>query len=445
MPLHKQGRGGRTNVKSPGEIGIGLMGLGVVGGGVAESLLHPAQLFPRKVGCPIELKKVLVRDISKRRPQYVPPELLTTDPHDILANPQVQVVVEVIGGHCPASQYIQEALAGGKHVVTANKEVMAKHGPELIALAADKKVNFLFEASVGGGIPIIGPLMKDFLANEITSVRAIINGTTNYILTRMARDKIDFRDALKEAQEHGYAEADPGNDVDGTDAAFKLAVLATLAFHTRVHADDVYREGITRLQAQDFRYAQELGYTIKLLAIARRDQDSVQVRVHPSLVPEGHMLAKVDGGFNAIEVEGDLVGRVLFHGMGAGRAPTTSAIIGDLVEIVRKLSSRTDPVPATDLNESLTVAPMSHLESRYYLRLTVSDRAGVLAQIAKILGDLNISIASVIQKDTNPSARTAEIVVTTQPAREDAMQESLERMDRLEEVREINNLVRIED
>ena len=445
MLLRRQAVRGRINVKSPGEIGVGLMGLGVVGGGVAQALLHPAQPFPRIVGCPIGLKKVLVRDISKHRPKYVPPEFLTTDPHDILANPQVQIVVEVIGGDSPASHYIKEALAGGKHVVTANKEVMAKHGPELIALAAEKKVNFLFEASVGGGIPIIGTLMTDFLANDVTSIRAVINGTTNYILTRMARDRIDFREALKEAQVHGYAEADPSDDVDGIDAAFKLAVLATLAFRARVHADDVYREGISRLQAEDFRYAHELGYTIKLLAVASRDQDTVQVRVHPSFVPQEHMLAKVEGAFNAIEVEGDLVGRVLFHGMGAGQAPTTSAIIGDLVEIARKLSSGSDPVPATELDESLTVAPMSCLEIRYYLRLTVADRAGVLAQIAKILGDANISIASVIQKGTNPSARTSEIVVTTHPAREDAMQASLARMDLLEEVSEISNLVRVED
>ena len=329
--------------------------------------------------------------------------------------------------------------------MTANKEVMAKHGPDLLALAADKKVNLLFEASVGGGIPIIGPLMKDLLANDIRSIHAIINGTTNYILTRMARDKIDFREALKEAQEKGYAETDPTSDIEGTDAAFKLAVLATLAFHTRVHSEDVYCEGISRLRAQDFRYAEELGYAIKLLAIAGHADGTLQVRVHPSLIPRDNMLAKVDGVFNAIEVEGDLMGRVLFHGMGAGQQPTTSAVIGDVVEIARKLSSGSEPVLATKLRESLTVAPMSGLTSRYYLRLNVADRPGVLAQIARVLGDQNISIASVIQKDSDPSAQTAEIVVTTHPAREDAMQKSLDIMESLEGVREINNLVRVED
>ena len=421
------------------------MGLGVVGGGVARALLHSPQTVPSRANCPIRLKRILVQDINKRRCLPVPTELLTTDPSDILADPEVQVLVEVIGGESPANEYIQEALSAGKHVVTANKEVMAKHGPELIALAAAKKVNLLFEASVGGGIPIIGPLMKDLLANEIRSIHAIINGTTNYILTRMAKDRIDFQDALKEAQEQGFAEADPTNDIDGIDAAYKLAVLATLAFHTRVHAEDVYREGISGLQAQDFRYAQELGYSIKLLAIARREGDAVQVRVHPALVPLEHMLAKVDGAFNAIEVEGDLMGSVLFHGMGAGREPTTSAVIGDVVEIARKLSSGSEPVPAIEPNESLVVASMSGLKTKYYLRLNVADRAGVLAQIARILGDLNISIASVIQKDTDPEAQTAEIVVTTHPAREDAMQESLKHMVRLEMVRKIENLLRVED
>ena len=421
------------------------MGLGVVGGGVASTLLHPNQSFPYNSGCPVKLKKVLVRDLTRHRSAPVPTEFLTTDPRDILDNPEVHLLIEVIGGEYPASQYIREALNRGKHVVTANKEVMAKHGPELITLAAAKKVNLLFEASVGGGIPIVGPLMKDLLANNICSIHAIINGTTNYILTRMARDRVDFSEALREAQEQGFAEADPTNDIEGTDAAYKLAVLASLAFHTRVHADDVYREGISRLQAQDFRYAQELGYTIKLLAIARQDGASVQVRVHPAFVPQEHMLAKVDGVFNAVEVEGDLTGRVLFHGMGAGQNPTTSAVIGNVVEIAREISSGSEPIPVTEPGKSCAIAPMTNLISRYYLRLTLADQAGVLAQIARILGNLNISIASVIQKDTNPEAQTAEVVVTTHPAREEAMQESLKRIKSLEVIREINNLVRVED
>ena len=427
------------------EIGIGLMGLGVVGGGVAQVLLNPSQTIPSKVGCPVRLTRVLVRDKDKYRHFPIPSELLTTDPEDILADSRLDVVVEVIGGEVPASDYIREALSRGKQVVTANKEVMAKQGPELVALAADKNVNLLFEASVGGGIPIVGPLMKDLLANEISSVHAIINGTTNYVLSRMARSGIDFGEALKEAQEHGYAEPDPSSDIEGTDAAYKLTVLATLAFHTRVHADDVFREGISRLEPQDFRYAQELGYAIKLLAIARRDGDSLQMRVHPCLVPQDHMLAKVDGAFNAIEIEGDLVGRVLLHGMGAGRDSTTSAVIGDVMEICRRLRSGSEPMPASLLNRCLRVVPTADLETKFYIRLNAADHPGVLAQAAKILGDLNISIASVIQKDTNYVTQTAELVVTTHPAREVAMQEAIKQIGRLEVIQEVKNLIRIED
>ena len=421
------------------------MGLGVVGGGVAETLLHPQQPVSRTVGCPVRLRKVLVRDLAKRRSSSLPSDFLTTDPRDLLDDPEIDVLVEVMGGESPAGEYIREGLSRGKHVVTANKEVMAKRGPELMSLAADGRVNLLFEASVGGGIPIVGPLMKDLLANQVNSIHAIINGTTNYILTRMAWDRIEFSAALKEAQDQGYAEADPTDDVDGIDAAYKLAVLATLAFHTIVRAQDVYREGISRLQPQDFRYAQELGYAIKLLAIAKRDGDSVQARVHPSFVPQDHMLAKVEGVFNAVEVEADLIGRVLFHGMGAGRNPTTSAVVGDLVEIARKLRSGSAPLLAMELGTTLTVAPMSSLTSRYYLRLTVEDRAGVFALIGRILGELDISIASVIQKDTDPSTNTAEIVVTTHPAWEEAVQESIKQMEGLEMVREVHNLVRLED
>ena len=435
----------RPPVDSPAEIGVGLMGLGTVGGAVACTLLDPAQPVAQKVQHPVRLKKVLVRDLVKSRPSSVAPELLTTDPRDILDDPEIHVVVEVTGGESPATEYIRRALECGKHVATANKEVMATHGPDLIRLAASRKVNLLFEASVGGGIPIIGPLTKDLLANDISSIHAIINGTTNYILTRMARDRIELSQAVTEAQDLGYAEADPTNDVDGTDAAHKLAVLASLAFHARVHSKDVYREGISRLEAQDFRYAQELGYAIKLLAIGRRQGDTVQVRVHPCLVPEEHMLSKVDGVYNAIEVEGDLIGRVLFHGMGAGPLPTTSAVIGDVVEIARKLRSGSDPFQVADPRDSIRISSMSELTSKFYLRVEVADQSGVLAQIARVLGDQDISISAVIQKDADPTENTAELVVTTHPAKEEAVQESLKRLKRLDVVRGVNNLLRVEE
>ena len=426
-------------------IGVGLLGLGVVGTGVAKALTQDLQSIQDKISCSLRLKRVLVRDIQKPRVLTLPPVILTTDPKDILKDPEIAVVVEVMGGENPAAQLIREALSQHMHVVTANKEVMAKHGPELISLAHKKGVNLLFEASVGGGIPIIGPLMSDLLANDIGSIHAIINGTTNYILTRMAQQGLDFQQALQEAQQLGYAEPDPANDIQGTDAAYKLAILATLAFHTRVADGDVYREGISSLQARDFRYAQELGYTIKLLAIARCSDGAVQARVHPAFVPQTHLLAKVDEAFNAIEVEGPLVGRVVFHGQGAGQSPTTSAIMGDLMKVARQITSGSVPLPAIRLNNSLKMRPMSELETRYYFRINVADRAGVLAQIAGVLGQMHISIASVIQKDADPQKGTAEIVIMTHPSREEGVQASLKHLERLEVIQEINNLIRVED
>ena len=439
--MQSQGKG----VDSSQPINIGLMGLGVVGGGVASVLISPKESLLRKVGRPILLKKVLIRDREKPRSLSLPPELLTTDPQEILGDPEVQVVVEVMGGEEPAGKYLKEAISRGKHVVTANKELMAKAGPDLMELAAGEGVNLLFEASVGGGIPVVGSLMKDLLANKIRSIHAIINGTTNYILTRMAKDGMAFDEALKEAQELGYAESDPTNDIEGIDAAYKLAILATLAFHTRVYPQDIYTEGISQLKTQDFRHALELGYAIKLLAIARGECGALELRVHPALVPLHHLLANVNGAYNAVEVEGSLVGRVVLHGQGAGRNPTTSAVLGDVVEIAHRIISGGEPPQLPHLLNHRTIKPIAQLASKYYLRLNVADRAGVLAQIAKVLGDLNISIDSVIQKGSDPINQTAEMVITTHPSQEAAVQESLSRLQGLDVVREMNSLIRIED
>ncbi|MSQ06985.1 MAG: homoserine dehydrogenase [Dehalococcoidia bacterium] len=432
-------------MRSTQEIKVGLLGLGVVGGGVAATLLGQGDALSRKIGRRLVLEKILVRDPAKARPADVPAALITTNPEEILADPQIQVVVEVMGGAQPANRYLQDALSAGKHVVTANKEVMAKHGPELLALAQQRRVHLLFEASVGGGIPIVGCLTNQLLANDIRSVRSIINGTTNYILTRMAHQHTDFPVALKEAQERGYAEADPTNDVEGIDASYKLSVLAYLAFHQRVPPENIYREGISRLQAQDFRYAQELGYAIKSLAIATLEGGAIQARVYPALVPLDNMLAKVDGVYNAVEVDGNLCGRVLFHGRGAGREPTTSAVVGDLVEIARRMDGAGPLPPVAALERPWPIRPIGDLRSRYYLRLTVADRPGVLAQIAHILGERLISIAAVVQKDTNLAEQTAELVITTHSAQEASVQQALREMTGLSVVRRVNNLIRIEE
>ena len=433
-----------------GEINIGLMGMGTVGGGVAAALLQNADAIKRKTGRAVRLRSALVRDASKIRQPTPPAGLLTTNPEDILSDPDVHIVVETIGGDSPAGEYLERALAAGKHVVTANKEVMSRRGPSLMALAQERRVNLLFEASAGGGIPIVGCLMSQLLANDIRSIRSIINGTTNYILTRMARSQTPFADALAEAQSHGYAEADPTNDIEGVDAAYKLSVLGSLAFHRPIPHQSIYTEGISRLDPEDFRYAAELGYAIKSLAIATAEPNGlVQARVHPALVPQDHLLANVDGVYNAVEVTGDLCGQIILHGQGAGREATTSAVMGDILNILRTIGNVEGPPPLPTLDGDYgtsgnSVRPIDELASAYYMRLTCADQAGVLAQIARILGDGNISIATVIQKDTDPGGGTAQLVITTYPAREVDVQSALAVVAELDVVIGVNNLIRIE-
>lgn len=426
-------------------IGIGLLGLGVVGGGVAKALRGKGETIARQAGSRLEIKGILERDPAKGPRLNIEPELLTTEAQKIINNPEIDIVIEALGGESPAWEYIRDAMLTGKHVVTANKEVMAKHGVELLTLASEHEVNLLYEASVGGGIPLISPLKQDLLANDISAIYAIINGTTNYILTRMGKEGLDFATAIKQAQELGYAEADPSNDVNGTDAAYKLAILATLAFHVEVRPEDVYYEGISRLAPRDFRYAQELGYAIKLLAIAKKEEHSLQVRVHPVFLPEDILLAKVDGVFNAVQIEGDLIGKVLFYGEGAGALPTSSAIIADVIYLAQSINLGLSPSLELWLDPNKVVKPVSEIETRYYLRMTVADRPGVLAQIAKTLGEHLISISSVIQKETDRMANTAEIVIMTHPAKEAAVQKALSEMAALEVVKEISNFIRVED
>jgi homoserine dehydrogenase len=425
------------------QVGVVLLGLGVVGAGVARSLVERAESFAQRAGAPVVLKRVLVRDAAKQRDVSLDPGLITTDPSEALST-DCDIVVEMMGAEQPAYDYLKAALQAGRYAVTANKEVMAKHGPTLLALAAEKGVDIMYEASVGGGIPIVSPLKRDLSANDITSVRAIINGTTNYILTRMSREGMDFQEALKQAQSLGYAEPDPTNDIEGHDAAYKIAILASLAFHTRVAPDAVYREGISRLTARDLSYAAELGYAVKLLAIGRREDGStVQVRVHPALVPGEELLAKVDGVMNAVQVEGDLTGRVLFQGAGAGSLPTTSAVMADVLDAARSVVLGSRPFPWRYTSDML-VEPISELVTRYYIRLEVADRPGVLAGIASAFGENGVSIASVIQKETDEAAQSAEIVIMTHAAQEAWIRKSLEILDELTEVRQIGSVVRVE-
>jgi homoserine dehydrogenase len=426
-------------------IGVGLLGMGVVGGGVAQVLSQRRDEYEQRAGGRLDLRRILVRDVAKHR-DSPSVDLLTADPDAVLDDPQVQIVVEVMGGEHPAYDYIRRALISGRYVVTANKEVIAKHGPELFGLARQHGVDLLFEASAGGGIPLIAPLKRDLLGNEVASMRAIVNGTTNYILTQMSKEGLDFAEALAQAQHLGYAEADPANDIQGIDAAYKLAILASLAFRCAVSPDDVYREGITRLTANDFRYARELGYAIKLLAIGRRHDDgSVQVRVHPALLRNEEPLAKVDGVFNAVELEGDLLGLVLFQGRGAGSLPTTSAIVADLIDAARSLANDQPSRVAEAYATAAQIRPFAELETRFYLRLRVPDRAGVLSKICGVLGDRHgISISDIIQKETIQVDQSTEIVIMTHAAREEAMRLALMELDSLSEVSELGNFIRVE-
>ncbi len=426
-------------------IGIGLMGLGVIGSAVANIITEKADALALEAGCPLHLKKVLEKDLAKTRTSKIDPDLFTTDAAEILDNPEIDIVIEALGGERPAFDFIKEAITKGKCVVTSNKEVMAKHGPEFLSLAKEKGVDILYEASVGGGIPLIAPFKQDLLANDISAIHAIINGTTNYILTRMAAEGLDFSIALEEAQKLGYAEADPTNDIEGIDSSYKLTILAMLAFHVLVRPEDVYHEGISRLSSRDFRYARELGYEIKLLAIAKEQADSVEVRVHPVFLPQELLLAKVDGVYNAVQVEGDLVGRVLFYGQGAGPSATSSAVIADIINLAQRINLGVSITHQLTLNPSKRLKPISEIETRYYLRMSTVDRPGVLANISRILGDLGISISSVIQKESDVSADVAEIVLMTYPAQERAMQKAMAEIKRLDVVREISNFVRVED
>jgi len=425
---------------------IGFLGMGVVGSAVAHALIEKADLLARRIGRPLELRRVLARDPDK--PRSFDLGLFSFNPDDILDDPAIDLVVEMMGGENPAYEYIVRALRRGKHVVTANKEVMAKHGPEILAIAAERGVHCSFEASVGGGIPVIGPFKLDLMANEIQEVRAIINGTTNYILTRMAADGAEFAAALEEAQQLGYAEPDPRNDVEGIDSAYKLAILGSLAFHTITRPSDVYYEGITTLTPADFRYSRELGYTIKLLAIARARDGAVELRVHPALVPDSEMLAKVDGVFNAVAVEGDLVGRILFVGKGAGAGPTSSAIVADIIDLAQRLVAGQAHVPPPTYDDRYRFRSMDEVCTRYYLRLLAQDRPGVFAQITQALGEAHISIASVIQKQYvvvgDPPQEYAEIVLMTHEAIEAPMQRAVRAIAALPVVYRVGSLIRVE-
>ena len=426
-------------------VGVGLIGLGTVGSGVVQLLRHAPSSMRRRKHVDFALERVAVRDLSKNRGADFDQNLLTGDPLEVVCDPAVGMVVEVSGA-AGAYEWIRAALEQGKDVVTANKAVLARHGEELFGLALDKGADLMFEASVAAGVPIIRSLRNGLVANQVESLYGILNGTTNYILTQMSRGVGDYAGILKDAQAKGYAEPDPTMDVSGMDAAQKLTLICRIAFHSTCKAEDIFCEGIEKIELRDIEYARELGYVIKLLAIAKRAGEKVEARVHPVMVPADCLLANIHDEFNAIEVVGSAVGTQVFYGRGAGQMPTASAVVSDMVELAeRKSSGAGSAIGDMILGEEATcIAAVQGAEIRYYLRLQVKDQPGVLEQIAHILARQKISIASVIQQERDLQGGSVPLVIVSHEARERAMQEAVAAMNGLAPVEEVH-LIRMEE
>ena len=419
------------------------MGFGNVGSGAYQVLEENAEAIALKAGSRLEVAKVADIDWGRPRAVDVPQDKRTTDARALIADPAIDIIVETIGGTDPALDFVLSSLRAGKCVVTSNKELIAKHGREILEEADARGLDIHFEGAVGGGIPIIQPLKQALAANRIHSIVGIVNGTTNYILTQMASGEQDFKQALAEAQQKGYAEPDPTDDIEGNDAAYKLAILASIAFNSRASLDRIYREGISRIAPADMLYARELGYVVKLLAIGRDHGDAVELRVHPAFLPQAHPLAAVTDAFNAVFVEGSAVGKLMFYGRGAGARPTGSAVVGDIIEIARNINrGATGRIPCTCF-EARAVRPMDEVVTKHYVRMQVADRPGVLAKIAAVFGEEGVSLASVVQKAA--TGEGAEIVWVTHESLERAVRQALERIGALPEVNEVSNWVRVEE
>lgn len=417
---------------------VGIIGFGTVGTGTAKIILSQRELIKKRTGIDIILKKVADKDIKRPRQISLPEGVLIPDAWEIINDPEIDVVVELVGGIHPAKDFIIEALKKGKHVVTANKALLAEEGNELFSIAKEKGLQIGFEASVGGGIPVIKVMREGLVANKMLAIYGIINGTTNFILTKMTNEGIDFQDALRQAQELGYAEADPTLDIEGIDSAHKITILASLAYGIPLSFKKTYCEGITKITAQDIAFAREFGYKIKLLAITKILDGEIELRVHPTMIPEDYLIAKVDGVFNAIYVEGDSVGATLYYGRGAGSMPTGSAVVADIVDIAKGANS----LPL-DFSEKYSIKPIEEIESMYYFRFTALDRPGVLSKISGVFGQHNISIASVIQKGRS-KAGAVPLVILTHRAKEKDVLEALEKIDKLPVVAAKSVFIRVE-
>ncbi len=422
-------------------IQVALLGLGTVGGGVYKVMRLQKPEMEKKLNTVLNIKKILVRNLEKASRKVDDTSVLTTDWKEIIEDESIDIVIELMGGLEPAGTYIKQALEAGKNVITANKDLMADRGGALLDTATAHHVDLQFEASVAGGIPIIGPLKHSLSANYISEVMGIVNGTTNFILSKMSQEHMDFTDALAIATELGYAEADPTADVEGYDAGRKVAIMASIAFHSRVTFQDVYTEGITKITQKDISYASEMGWVIKLLGVAKNTAEGVEARVHPMLLPKSHPLATVSGSYNAVFVHGDAVDDVMFYGQGAGEMPTASAVMGDVFETAQNIINDSTGATHCGCYKQLPVKKIEDIISRYFLRMEVEDKPGVLATVASVLGNNSVSIEQVVQKER--SGDNAEIVVITNHVKERHLKDALLTFQDMSVVKAIPSLIRV--
>lgn len=420
-------------------IKVGLLGLGTVGTGVYKLIQKNQDEMVQKIGANLQIAKILVHNIEKKR-EGVDASLLTNRPEDIMEDDEIQIVIEVMGGIEPAKTMILEALNAGKNVVSANKDLIAEHGKELLDAAEANGVDFLFEAAVAGGIPIIRPLKQCLAGNEISEVIGIVNGTTNYILTKMFEEGMDFDEALAKATELGYAEADPTADIEGLDAGRKVAIMASIAFHSRVVFSDVYTEGITKITSKDIAYAKEFDSVIKLLGVAHNTEGGIEAAVYPMLLRKDHPLASVRDSFNAVFVHGDAVDDAMFYGRGAGELPTASAVMGDIIDVARDIEYGCNGRISCTCYRETPIKDFADVKNKFFLRIQVKNEPGVLARIASVFGDHKVSIARVIQK--NAEDKMAELVIVTDKVKEYHMQNSLDELREMDIVSEISSVIR---
>lgn len=432
-------------------IHAGLIGFGNIGSGTVKLLMENGGLIEKRLGAKIVIKRIADLDLKTPRPVAVDRKLLTKDAKAILHDPEISIVIELVGGYEPAKSFILEAIRQGKHVVTANKALLATHGDEIFKAAEARGVDIGFEASVGGTIPVIKTLRESLAANRVRSIFSILNGTTNYILTKMSDEGKNYKTVLREAQSLGFAESDPTFDVEGIDTAHKLCIVLSLSYGKRVGLDDIYREGITGVSQQDIEFAKELGYKIKLLAIAIQRGDAIEARIHPTMIPFDHLLSSVNSNYNALHIRGDASGSVFLYGQGSGMMPTASAVVADLMDIARDIQKGISRrIPSRSLSEDgirvINLMPMDEIVTNYYFRFSALDRPGVLSKISGILGKYNISIASVIQKGRAPDRTgSVPVVMTTHESREKDVRAALREIDRLAVLKGKTVRIRIED